>query len=146
MQQARSWKAVLLIDEADVFIRARGESLIQNAIVGIFLRQLEYYPGVLFMTTNRSTDIDDAIMNRAAAVFEFNEPTDSEKVQIWSLHNEVMNANISKSDLREAQSIKVSNGRALKNLIALSLRSVMSEDRDTVTIDDIKLIEDSVAK
>ena len=49
LNRAAKWKVILLIDEADVYIHERGDDLIQNAIVGVFLRLLEYYKGILFL-------------------------------------------------------------------------------------------------
>jgi SpoVK/Ycf46/Vps4 family AAA+-type ATPase len=51
--RARRWNAVLLINEADVFVHARGGDIVQNAIVGIFLRLLENLNGVCFLTTQQ---------------------------------------------------------------------------------------------
>lgn len=48
------WNAILLLDECDVFLEARStHELERNKIVSIFLRTLEYYEGIMFMTTNR---------------------------------------------------------------------------------------------
>jgi hypothetical protein len=49
-----AWGAILLLDEADVFLEKRNMADIhRNALVSIFLRQLEYFQGILFLTTNR---------------------------------------------------------------------------------------------
>lgn len=49
-----AWGAILLLDEADVFLEKRNmHDLHRNALVSIFLRQLEYFQGILFLTTNR---------------------------------------------------------------------------------------------
>lgn len=49
-----SWGAILLLDEADVFLEKRNmQDIHRNALVSIFLRQLEYFQGILFLTTNR---------------------------------------------------------------------------------------------
>jgi hypothetical protein len=46
---------VLLLDEADVFMQSRdSKSLERNKLVAIFLRLLEYFEGILFLTTNVS--------------------------------------------------------------------------------------------
>lgn len=51
---ANRWQAVLLLDEADVFLEARtAQDIHRNALVSIFLRLLEYFQGILFLTTNR---------------------------------------------------------------------------------------------
>ncbi len=44
LEVASAWNAVILIDEADVFLEQRRDSDIQrNAMVGVFLRLLEYH-------------------------------------------------------------------------------------------------------
>ena len=51
---AVTWDAVVLLDEADVFLQTRDDNNItRNALVSIFLRQLEYFEGLLILTTNR---------------------------------------------------------------------------------------------
>jgi AAA+ superfamily predicted ATPase len=83
LSRASRWKAVLLIDEADVYVHERGEDLQQNAVVGVFLRILEYYTGLLFLTSNRATIIDDAIMSRVTAHVRYERHTAGEVTQIW---------------------------------------------------------------
>lgn len=49
-----TWGAILLLDEADVFLEKRSmHDIHRNSLVGVFLRQLEYFMGILFLTTNR---------------------------------------------------------------------------------------------
>ena len=62
---ARKWDCVLLLDEADVFLakRERGD-IKRNALVSVFLRVLEYYSGILFLTTNRVGEFDEAFKSR----------------------------------------------------------------------------------
>ncbi|KAI1409797.1 hypothetical protein F5Y13DRAFT_203189 [Hypoxylon sp. FL1857] len=62
---AHRWGCVLLLDEADVFLAKRNkEDIKRNGLVSIFLRTLEYYSGILFLTTNRVGAIDDAFRSR----------------------------------------------------------------------------------
>ncbi|KAK3363462.1 hypothetical protein B0T25DRAFT_562476 [Lasiosphaeria hispida] len=62
---AHLWDCVLLLDEADVFLARRDiGSLKRNALVSVFLRVLEYYSGILFLTTNRVGTIDEAFKSR----------------------------------------------------------------------------------
>ncbi|RGP70128.1 aaa family atpase [Fusarium sporotrichioides] len=68
LQRGQKWKCVVLIDEADVFLATRDTEVAnftRNAIVSIFLRQLEQYSGILVMTTNRDCDVDSAVVQRA---------------------------------------------------------------------------------
>ena len=49
-----AWGAILLLDEADVYLEKRNmQDVHRNALVSVFLRQLEYFQGILFLTTNR---------------------------------------------------------------------------------------------
>lgn len=58
------WKAVLLLDEADVFLSRRSLSdLKRNAIVSVFLQELEYYQGIMLLTTNLAQNIDEAFQS-----------------------------------------------------------------------------------
>lgn len=53
LELAQTENAVLLLDEAEVFLHQRDSTDIhRNALVSIFLRQLEYYQGILTLTTN----------------------------------------------------------------------------------------------
>tara|TARA_R110001583_G_scaffold52147_12_gene162233 strand:+ start:2905 stop:4557 length:1653 start_codon:yes stop_codon:yes gene_type:complete len=87
--RAERWGALLLIDEADIYIRERGDDMDHNAIVASFLRRLEYFSGMLFMTTNRSNDVDDAIISRCAAVLKYDYPDAKQRDALWrSLSNQ----------------------------------------------------------
>ncbi|KAI1658836.1 hypothetical protein F4813DRAFT_30910 [Daldinia decipiens] len=62
---ANLWDCVLLLDEADVFLSQRSKvDMKRNALVSVFLRVLEYYNGLLFLTTNRVNTIDEAFKSR----------------------------------------------------------------------------------
>jgi hypothetical protein len=62
---AEKWGCVLLLDEADVFLMRRAWNDMQrNALVSVFLRHLEYYSGILFLTTNIVGVIDEAFKSR----------------------------------------------------------------------------------
>lgn len=85
LENAQRWKAVLLLDEADVYIRERGKDIQQNAIVGVFLRVLEYYRGIIFLTTNLADSIDDAIESRFSAKIVFDYPSKEAAKSIWAI-------------------------------------------------------------
>lgn len=58
---AQLWDAVLLLDEAEVFLQQRNAvDINRNALVSIFLRQLEYYKGIMILTTNMAEQVDRA--------------------------------------------------------------------------------------
>ncbi|EXJ72274.1 uncharacterized protein A1O5_04778 [Cladophialophora psammophila CBS 110553] len=62
---ANRWGCILLLDEADVFLaERRHQDFTRNGLVAVFLRVLEYYAGILFLTTNRIGDFDEAFVSR----------------------------------------------------------------------------------
>ncbi|KAK3688879.1 hypothetical protein B0T22DRAFT_490466 [Podospora appendiculata] len=78
------WRAVVLLDEADIIMAARDKNnLERNALVGVFLRLMEYYEGLLFMTTNRFTDLDTAFRNRIHATIEYTVHEKPARKNIW---------------------------------------------------------------
>jgi SpoVK/Ycf46/Vps4 family AAA+-type ATPase len=83
-QTASSWGAVLLIDEADVFMERRSTNdLKRNVLVAGFLRALEFYDGILFLTTNRVGSFDDAFISRIHVKLYYPEFTDQERQRVW---------------------------------------------------------------
>ncbi|KAK0628740.1 P-loop containing nucleoside triphosphate hydrolase protein, partial [Bombardia bombarda] len=53
---AQTWGCVLLLDEADTFLSTRAKGDIIRNNLSVFLRVLEYYAGILFLTANRFGD------------------------------------------------------------------------------------------
>ena len=85
LTRAQRWGAVMLIDEADVYIKRRDDDIAMNAVVGVFLRVLEYFNGLLFLTTNRVDDIDEAIVSRCIAMIRFSPPRGDAQRKIWEV-------------------------------------------------------------
>lgn len=115
------WNAILLLDEADVYVAKRGTSIQQNAIVGVFLRTLEYFQGIMFMTTNRTLSVDDAISSRCLARVEYSMPTSDEQRRIWRILAD--GAGIVLSDKEIERIVKDNNelsGRDIKQLLKLA--------------------------
>ncbi len=81
---ASRWKAVLLIDEADIFMAQRSNQHLQlNALVSVFLRELEQYDGVLFLTTNRLQTFDEAILSRIHVSLKYEELNKEARKAVW---------------------------------------------------------------
>ncbi|CZR67834.1 uncharacterized protein PAC_17733 [Phialocephala subalpina] len=87
LNRGRRWGCVILLDEADVYLTRRGQDSFQrNAIVSAFLRQLERYPGIMVLTTNRQLNIDEAIAQRFQLRL-FYPPLNKEAVKkVWALY------------------------------------------------------------
>ncbi|KAJ9157364.1 P-loop containing nucleoside triphosphate hydrolase protein [Pleurostoma richardsiae] len=58
---AERWNAITLLDEADVFLEQRRlADMERNRLVAAFLQVLEYFSGIIFLTTNRIDFFDKA--------------------------------------------------------------------------------------
>ncbi|KAF3180901.1 hypothetical protein TWF225_009220 [Orbilia oligospora] len=81
------WDCVLLLDEADIFLSRREKSdLKRNALVSVFLRVLEYYSGILFLTTNRVGHLDEAFKSRIHISLYY-EPLDKDQtIEIFKMN------------------------------------------------------------
>lgn len=122
--RAQKWGCILLLDEADVYIRQRGNDLHHNAVVASFLRTMEYFGGIFFMTTNRSDDVDDAIVSRCIAVIKYEMPNDKEMNGIFRIQSESLQAGLEPAEITKLVNLysgKLS-GRDIKELLKLATK------------------------
>lgn len=115
---ATAWKAIVLIDEADVFMEQRSlHDLERNAMVAVFLRHIEYYRGILFLTTNRVKAFDEAFLSRIHVALHFHELPIDARAQVWKAF--LLKLGVSQDEVSEAQigmlAEKNVNGRQIKN-------------------------------
>ncbi|KAI1751527.1 P-loop containing nucleoside triphosphate hydrolase protein [Xylaria castorea] len=124
LRLASAWKAVVLLDEADVFLEARQEdspaAAERNALVAVFLRHLEYFSGVIFLTTNRIHVFDAAMKSRVHLALGYNQPDQAARRLIWShnirqLPQDQVDASIGETLDRLA--VEVLNGREISNVV-----------------------------
>lgn len=85
-QLAHRWGCVMLLDEADVFLQARSRvgDLARNAVVSVFLGMLEYYSGILFLTTNKIGSFDEAFMSRIHVSLYYSVLNEEQTLEIWN--------------------------------------------------------------
>ncbi|KAF8911924.1 P-loop containing nucleoside triphosphate hydrolase protein [Mucidula mucida] len=114
---ATTWKAIVLIDEADVFLEQRSlHDLVRNAMVAVFLRHVEYYRGILFLTTNRVKAFDEAFLSRIHVALHFHELPVESRRQVWAAFIAKVGATevISAGEIEQLAKRDV-NGRQIKN-------------------------------
>ncbi|KAI0968984.1 ATPase [Xylaria arbuscula] len=81
----KTWGCVVLLDEADVFLEQRSLSnLERNALVSVFLRVLEYYDGILILTSNRVGTFDEAFRSRIQLTLRYENLTKLQRHKIWT--------------------------------------------------------------
>lgn len=172
LEMSTKWNAVLLLDEADVFLEQRSaHDLERNKLVSsqyfsssaflldlphsfffpllyvandnpdgliksgptcsqrnktVFLRILEYYEGILFLTTNRVENIDAAFQSRIHISMEYQELSASSRRRVWESFLQAASSKVaagarqqhafSDADLDRLAGYTM-NGREIKNVI-----------------------------
>lgn len=139
--RAVRWNAILLLDEADVYVRSRGDDLQQNAIVGVFLRVLEYYGGVMFLTTNRADLVDDAIASRCLARINYPIPSADNQARIWRTLADTAGIELEDEEIdRIVAKFPDLSGRDVKNLLKLA-SLVAKANNKPVTLSTVKFVK-----
>ena len=99
---ALHWKAILLLDgtlnihcvsdrkvtdicsEADSLLSKRSlEGGARNELVSVMLRHLEYYKGIMFMTTNLFDNIDHAVRSRVRIHIQYHALSARHRLSLW---------------------------------------------------------------
>ncbi|KAF2186506.1 AAA family ATPase [Zopfia rhizophila CBS 207.26] len=130
------WKAVVLLDEADVLMSQRTvDDLRRNSIVAVFLRLLEYYRGMLFLTTNRHKDFDEAFYSRIHVTIQFGSLIPEWRANIWREHIQRASGRNRQPGLWSEDMFEVlgeidTNGRDIKNYTRTAYAFARAEDED----------------
>jgi hypothetical protein len=169
---AEVWNAVLLVDEADIFLEQRkNKDLYRNGLVTgnnssrqisktsketvlttltAFLRRMEYFKGLLFLTTNRVGQIDDAFISRVHVAIEYPALTPSYRSRIWKaffakLHTE-RKGKIKVSPRAQAYVLGKEmelNGREIRNALqtAIALAEYEARTQEGLEGDEMVTVE-----
>ncbi|KAG1718745.1 P-loop containing nucleoside triphosphate hydrolase protein [Suillus paluster] len=174
LKLATTWDAVVLIDEADVFLEQRSlHELERNALVSVALRVLEYHRGVLFLTTNRIQAFDEAFLSRFSIAVKYPDLDADARLSIWRKFFELAGCElwggsgqpgdgrqspdgfvklegrepqcyVSLSDLKELAE-KPFNGRTIKNLVRTAQALAMSSD-EPLSLEHVKVVVEAQEK
>ncbi|KAI0534603.1 P-loop containing nucleoside triphosphate hydrolase protein [Xylaria digitata] len=130
LDRVQKWNAVLLLDECDVFLEARStHDLDRNRIVSVFLRTLEYYEGLLFLTTNRAKNMDEAFESRIHFRLAYPDLDEKARRAVWErfLDRQAGGHDVSDEDLVRLEKLDL-NGRVIKNV--LKSATLLSSHKD----------------
>ncbi|KID74414.1 uncharacterized protein G6M90_00g083890 [Metarhizium brunneum] len=121
LKMVSNWNAVLLLDECDVFLEERtADNMERNRIVAIFLRMLEYYEGILFLTTNRVKRMDPAFHSRIHITMEYPPLDEEARAQVWRAFLERSRGeeghDVAEGEVKRLSALDV-NGRVIKNMV-----------------------------
>ena len=142
------WDALILLDEADIFLekRSKESSLERNAMCSVMLRLVEYFKGVLFLTSNRVDSLDPAFKTRITLALQYEALNEEAREKVWSNLLDASGQNpLVESGTLDVKALARSklNGREIKNCICLAL-ALAAEDEQTLSqgtlLETVKLL------
>lgn len=141
LEISAKWDAVLLLDECDVFLEQRTIADLQrNKLVAVFLRLLEYYKGVMFLTTNRVSTFDAAFQSRIHLTINYPSLDESSRLMVWQTFagDTSSNSGMTDTDLTKLAKLKL-NGREIKNIIKTA-RLLANKRSATLGIEHVETV------
>ncbi|KAL8692665.1 MAG: hypothetical protein Q9218_002365 [Villophora microphyllina] len=152
---ATSWQAILLIDEADVFLEIRGKGAAsnteRNALVSVFLRVLEYYQGILMLTTNQIAHFDVAVHSRVHVAIKYGKLSEKQTMAIFE---GFLTPLVEKNCVKDIDDIKEwieedvckigLDGRQIRNILTSALGLARAERKTKLEKKDLKKVLNNV--
>lgn len=145
LEISTKWGAVLLLDECDVFLEKRSAADIQrNMLVSVFLRLLEYYRGVLLLTTNRISAFDPAFESRIHLTIEYPKLDFTSRLHVWGtfvrphVESSQYASNITERELEKLAAEEM-NGRQIKNVVKTA-RLLAAREGRKLALEDVETV------
>jgi len=141
---ATAWEAVVLIDEADVFLECREVTeLSRNAMVSTFIRHIEYFPGIVILSTNRVTVFDPAVYSRIHVSLNYEHLAPDAEERIWRafLERAGMVLSMKHDDFIKSLVQTPRNGREIKNVVRTAAALAMSAGEPLDTSHIARVVE-----
>lgn len=153
---AERWRAVLLMDEADVFLeaRVRTDDPNRNAMVSVLLRCLEYYEGIIILTTNRIKSIDIAVQSRMHLAIQYLNLNPDQMLAIYkNLLGDVPDNMLREGRKSLEEEVKRTlcgrrsqmNGRQIRNIVSTA-RALAASRNEKLRFDHLRTVYDSTAE
>jgi hypothetical protein len=129
---AEAWDVVLLLDEADAFLERRtsdSKHLKRNKRVAVFLRVLEYFRGILILTSNREVEFDEAFHSRIDLTLRYSNLNHDARTAVWKNILSLAPHAVSQECI-ESFAERNLNGRQIKNTIKMARLLAISEGHE----------------
>lgn len=141
LELCQKWNAILLLDECDVFLERRSDSsLARNQLVCVFIRLMEYYQGVMFLTTNRIDTLSPAFESRIDLTIHYPDLDFESRLRIWQtvIQPGSDDNSITMEEVEDLATIAM-NGRQIKNVIKTA-RMLAGTDKKGLGIGHLQTI------
>jgi SpoVK/Ycf46/Vps4 family AAA+-type ATPase len=94
----------------------------------VFLRLIEYYEGILFLTTNRLDDFDEAFQSRIHLTINYPDLSSDQRTLIWKNILERVPGSWSPELLGRLGREYTVNGREIKNIVRTALALAIHQE------------------
>jgi len=115
-RRVERWNAIILFDEIDVFLSKRNDNIEKSAVVGVFLRLMDYFRGIMFLTSNRSDVIDNAVLSRITVNITYPDLDNKTRHTIWTA--KLKEAGMTIDSIEKLSKLNL-NGRQIRNMVRL---------------------------
>lgn len=82
-REAEMADAICLFDECEALFRSRDVSGGTDRLLRAMLQEIERYPGIVFLASNRPAELDEALHRRISTVIEYRPPNPKERKSIF---------------------------------------------------------------
>lgn len=144
LKLTEKWDAVLLFDECDILLEERSSSNLEhNELVTMFLRMLEYYRGIIIMTTNRVETMDRAFQSRVHLTLRYPDLDPAAKEHIWRYFVAQTQDDSASAVLTDEVYGRLArlpmNGRQIKNTVKISML-LAAQEKQKLSIEYIDTV------
>lgn len=135
---AQRQNAILLFDEADAIFAKRSEvesSHDKNANMGVsfLLQRMETFTGLLLLTSNFKSNLDDAFLRRFHSTIEFPLPSESDREVLWRKALESMKSRLTDKDFKALSSIFEFGPSQISNIAERALLFSLVDNTDFIS-------------
>ena len=141
MAEHKNW--ILFFDEADALFGKRTQvqdshDRFANQEISFLLQRIEEFHGVVILTSNIKTNIDDAFVRRFHSVVNFPMPKPTERLRIWR------NAFSSKAVMEKIVDLDAVadkydlSGGTIMNVVRYSSLKALSRNKNVILLEDIE--------
>lgn len=150
MTLSARWDALILLDEADSFLETRSSnsSLERNAMVSVMLKLVEYFSGILFLTSNRIDSLDPAFQTRITLALRYENLNADSRCKVWQNLLEksgfVVELSTNLIDPTELSNVPL-NGREIKNALRLAMAFAAEKEEplsQAILLETIAIVND----
>lgn len=132
--QAENKDWILLFDEADALFGKRtstksSNDRYANQEVSYLLQRVEWFNGLVILTSNFKNNIDDAFLRRFNSIIKFSKPTIEERIKLW---NNSMPGNIEADKpliVQIATNYELTGAQIVSAIMHASLLAIDQENR-----------------